>query len=151
MAPYNAQSWKQLIQSYTTDVRFASAVSKDELASVEQKLKLQIPEQLTGLLTELNGLSANYGSTVIWSAADVTRRNTEFRTNGDFRELYMPFDHLLFFADDGGGDQFAFAIHADGQVHKDDIFLWEHETDARSWYAGRLEQFFELRLKVSNA
>jgi hypothetical protein len=59
--------------------------------------------------------------------------------------LYMPFDHLLFFGDYGGGDQFAFPIHADGEIHKLDIFRWDHETDARSWYAGGLEQFFEHR------
>ena len=59
----------------------------------------------------------------------------------------MPFDHLLFFGDDGCGDQFAFAIQADGLIHKGSIFRWEHESDARSWFAARMEQFFENRLK----
>ena len=35
-----------------------------------------------------------------------------FRANADFAELYMPFDALLFFADAGNGDQFAYAIQA---------------------------------------
>lgn len=87
-------------------------------------------------------MKAHY-SEMIWPAAEIERRNREFRANPDFRSLYMPFDHLLFFGDDGGGDQFAFAIDADGEIRKLDVFRWEHESDSRSWFAGRLEQFFE--------
>ena len=79
----------------------------------------------------------------MWSASQIERENRQFRTYPDFRALYMPFDALLFFADDGAGDQFAFAIHADGRVHKNDVYRWDHETDARSWFAGRLEQYLE--------
>jgi hypothetical protein len=62
----------------------------------------------------------------------------------------MPFDHLLFFGDDGGGDQFALSIQADGVIHKYDIYRWEHETDARSWFASGLEQFLAKRLQPPN-
>jgi hypothetical protein len=57
----------------------------------------------------------------------------------------MPFDHLLFFGAGAGGDRFAFAIHADGKIHKHDIFRWNHETDERVWIANSLETFFERR------
>ncbi len=67
-----------------------------------------------------------------------------------FKELYMPFDHLVFFGEDGGGDLFAFAVHADGRNHKDDIYRWDHETDGRSWYAACLEQFLEMRFDIEN-
>jgi hypothetical protein len=60
----------------------------------------------------------------------------------------MSFDHLLFFGDDGGGNPFAFAILADGRIHKEDVFRWDHETDERAWFAGGLEGFIENRLKV---
>lgn len=38
----------------------------------------------------------------------------------------MPFDSLLFFGDNGGGDQFALVVAPE----RDDIFVWGHETDA---------------------
>jgi hypothetical protein len=43
--------------------------------------------------------------------------------------------------------QLAFAIHADGQIHKADVFRWDHETDSRSWFASGVEQYLEARLK----
>ena len=57
----------------------------------------------------------------------------------------MPNDGAV---DDAGGDRFAFALHADGRVHKDDVYRWDHETDARPWFAGHLEQYLEKRLKA---
>lgn len=54
-----------------------------------------------------------------------------FRQSVDFRELYMPFDCLLFIADAGNGDQFAYSI-VGGAIRRDDIFAWDHENDSRS-------------------
>jgi hypothetical protein len=82
---------------------------------------------------------------VIWSSEQIEKQNLEFRSNADFRELFMPFDHLLFFGDDGGGNQFGFAIDGDGMIRRLDIFRWDHGTDAREWYAGRVEQYLERR------
>ncbi len=147
MPPFNAPSWKQLTKGHARDAKFGRPASESQLAAVEQALGIRLPALLREFLLEADGVTADYGSGVIWSAADIQKRNQEFRTLASFRDLYMPFDHLLFFGEDGGGDQFAFAIHADGQVHKHDVFRWEHETDARSWFAGRLEQFLETRLK----
>src|SRR6516162_6852838 len=147
MPPFNAPSWKQLIKGYASDAKFGGAASESQIAAVEHALSIRLPALLREFLLEADGVTADYGSGVIWSATDIQKRNQEFRTRPSFRDLYMPFDHLLFFGDDGGGDQFAFAVHADGQVHKQDLFRWAHETDARSWFASRLEQFLETRLK----
>jgi hypothetical protein len=147
MPPFNAPSWKKLTKGYARDAKFGRPASEAQLAAVEQSLSIRLPDSLRDFLLEADGLTADYGSGVIWSAADIQKRNQEFRTLASFRDLYMPFDHLLFFGDHSGGDQFAFAIHADGQVHKHDVFRWDHETDSRSWFAGHLEQFLEKRLK----
>lgn len=106
-----------------------------------------MPAQLREFLLEADGFSADYGSRVIWSVGHLEEQNRQFRTTAGFKDLYMPFDHLLLFGDHSGGDFFAFAIHADGQIHKRDIFRWDHETDGRAWFAGHLEQFLETRLK----
>jgi len=147
MPPFNAPSWKQLIKGYARDAEFGQPASESQLAAVEQAIKIRLPDTLRDFLLEADGVTADYGSGVIWSAADIQKNNQKFRTDAGFRSLYMPFDHLLFFGADGGGDRFAFAIHADGQIHKHDVFRWEHENDSRSWFAGGLERFFETRLK----
>ena len=147
MPPHNAPSWKQLTKSYASDAEFARAATQTSIAAVEQSLGLQIPKQLREFWLEADGFTADYGSPVIWSVAHLEEQNRQFRTTPAFKDLYMPFDHLLLFGDDGGGDHFAFAIHADGQIHKRDVFCWDHETDGRAWFAGGLEQFLETRLK----
>jgi SMI1 / KNR4 family (SUKH-1) len=146
MSPVNAPSWKHLAKSYASDAKFARPKTETEIAALEQLFAIQLPDALREFLLETDGFTADYGSGVIWSVSHIEQQNREFRTADAFRELYMPFDHLLFFGDDCGGDHFAFAIHADGQIHKHDVFRWDHETDGRAWFAGGLEQFLETRL-----
>jgi hypothetical protein len=49
----------------------------------------------------------------------------------------MPFDPLLFFADAGNGDQFAFVL----RDRRKDVFVWDHETDSRKWVAPDLGSY----------
>ncbi len=146
MPPYNAPSWIELIKRLTDEAEFGPSTDEGRLAELSQSLGVNLPTALHDLLLEADGLTADYGSGMIWSVADINRHNREFRSYPDFRSLYMPFDNLLFFGDDGGGDQFAFAIDADGRIRKQDVYRWEHESDARAWFAGRLEQYVERRL-----
>jgi hypothetical protein len=147
MPPYNAPTWKQLTKSYASDAKFARPAKEASIAAVEQSLGIRVPEQLREFWLEADGFTADYGSRVIWSVSHLDEQNRDFRNTPAFKELYMPFDHLLFFGDHSGGDQFGFAIHADGLIHKHDVFRWDHETDSRHWFAGGLEQFLEIRLK----
>ena len=147
MPPYNAPSWKQLTKSYASDAKFARPTTETRIVAVEQSLGIRLPAQLREFWLEADGFSADYGSRVIWSVNHLEEQNQQFRTTAGFKDLYMPFEHLLLFGDDSGGDHFAFAIHADGQIHKNVVFRWDHETDSRAWYASRLEQFLETRLK----
>ncbi len=63
---------------------------------------------------ESDGIEGEYGPGLIWLLDRIVEDNLCFRGHTDFNELYMPFDCLLFFADAGGGDQFAFLINAGG-------------------------------------
>jgi hypothetical protein len=54
----------------------------------------------------------------------------------------MSFENVLFFADNGCGDQFCFPIIS-GEVKKKDIFVWNHEDDSRQWVAPDLLTYFE--------
>jgi hypothetical protein len=147
MPPYNASTWKQLTNSYAPDAEFGRPATEAQIAVAERSLGLRLPEQLREFWLEADGFTADYGSRVIWSVGHFEEQNRQFRTTPPFKDLYMPFDHLLLFGDHSGGDYFAFAIHADGQIHKRDVFRWDHETDGRAWFAGHLEQFLETRLK----
>ncbi len=91
---------------------------------------------------ETNGAFGAYGLGLVWSVERVVRENLFFRLHPDFQELYMPFDCLLFFGDAGNGDQFAFAITG-GKIRRDDIFVWDHETDSRTWVAPGLSTYLE--------
>jgi hypothetical protein len=141
-----AKPWKQVIVAVAATAEFAPPALETALVAAEHTLQVQLPPELRELLLECDGVTADYGSGVVWAVSEIQRRNLEFRENQSFRELYMPFEHLLFFGDDGGGDQFAFSIKADGKIHSPDIYRWEHETDSRSWFSSGFRQFFKNRL-----
>lgn len=145
MSTANKPSWKNLICQITPDIKQPAPADESLLLAAEQNLKLSFPAQLRELLLECDGVTAQFGSKALWSVTEIQDRNNEFRNTEAFRELYMPFDHLLFFGDGGNGDQFAFAIHADGKIHKLDIYCWDHETDSRTWFASGMKQYLEKK------
>jgi hypothetical protein len=147
MPPYNAPSWKELVRSLEPKVRCGPPATEAQIAAVEQTLGVRFPQQLRDVLSEANGVIDRYSQGPVWPLTRIEEQNREFRSYPGFRELYMPFDNLLLFGAEVNSDHFAFAIQADGQVHNTDIFIWDHETDGRSWYAGHLEQFLEKQLK----
>lgn len=69
-------------------------------------------------------------------------QNLLFWSTDTFPGLYMPFDPLLFFGDNGGGDQFAFVLTPE----RPDIFVWDHENDSRLWAARGLEDYLHRSL-----
>ncbi|MFE4360551.1 SMI1/KNR4 family protein [Kitasatospora sp. NPDC056800] len=75
------------------------------------------------MLLESNGIVGRTSVDTVWTV----EQNLHFRTDGSFARLSMPFDALLFFGDNGGGDQFAFVR----TPRRPDVFVWEHETDSR--------------------
>lgn len=82
---------------------------------------------------------------LVWPVERIEADNLAFRSNPDFRELYMPFDPLLFVGDDGGGDQFGFRILA-GEIQPDNVYRWVHENDSRQWFAGDLRDYLARAL-----
>jgi hypothetical protein len=97
-----------------------------------------LPAQLREILSK--SAASRRARAVIWPIDEIERQNKLFRADEGFRSIYMPFDHLLFFGADAGGDQFAYAIQPNGKIRKKDVYRWEHGTDARSWFAMRLER-----------
>jgi hypothetical protein len=142
--------WRERILTMCPAAEFGAPSSAAELAATEAAVGAALPLALRELLLECDGVHGNYGLGVIWSAARIRGDNLHFRTNADFRTLYMPFDSLLFFADAGNGDQFAFPVV--GGAVRDDVFVWNHENDSRSRAAPSLQLYVEWwltgRLKI---
>jgi hypothetical protein len=133
--------WKQLIESLSPDHEFAPPAAWSEIALAEEKLGVKVPDDLRALLFETNGVHGQYGLGLVWSFDRIVADNLDFRTKENFKDLYMPFDPLLFFADGGNGDQFAFPMHL--RTVQNDVFVWNHEDDSRTWAAPSLARYLE--------
>ncbi|CAG6397135.1 SMI1/KNR4 family protein [Streptomyces cocklensis] len=107
------------------------------LADAEHRLGRGLPDDLRQLLLECDGIIGHTAVDTVWSVEQIVAQNLLFRTDSSFAQLYMSFDALLFFGDNGGGDQFAFVQ----TPQRPDIFVWEHETDSRRWVAGDLRDY----------
>jgi hypothetical protein len=142
-------AWRTLIGGLAADAEFAAGASENQIAKAAEALGIPLPDDLISLLVESDGVQADHGADVIWSCAQLAVRNLKFRRFEDFRKLYMPFDNLLFIGGDGGGNQFAYAITAAGEIISGDIYRWDHETDGRGWFSATLGQYLEVRLNPS--
>jgi SMI1 / KNR4 family. len=131
-----------LVASLYPEHEFRLGASDADVSALENELGVTLPSDLSGLLRESNGIEGAYGLGLVWPTARIVADNLAFRSFSDFRKLYMPFDHLLFFGDAGNGDQFAFTI-LDRAIRKNDIFAWDHETDSRTWVAPDLRRYLE--------
>ncbi len=135
-------TWREFIQSITSDFQFHSPATLDEIEKAESSLDILFPDKLRSLLQESNGVEGSYGLGLIWEVGRIKKDNLFFRQFPDYKDIYMPFDHLLFFADAGNGDQFAFGILS-GKIQRSDIFVWNHEDDSREWVAPSLDMYLE--------
>lgn len=134
--------WKEYIQSATTGYHFAKPVIKSDIRQIKEQLDVDLPTDLFELLSETNGVFDEFNCPLIWSTNQIIEDNLFFRTFNDYKDIYMPFDHLLFFSDAGNGDLFGFPI-LNGSIQRDDIFVWDHESDSRKWVASSLKDFIE--------
>ena len=139
---YPPPMWKDLISSYCADATFFPGVSHPALIQAAADLGVRLPADLIALLLESNGIHGEYGLGLVWPIDRIVEDNLAFRSSESFRELYMPFDSLLFFGDAGNGDQFAFAIRG-GRVSPRDVYAWDHENDSRRWVAPGLARYLE--------
>ncbi|MFE2436495.1 MULTISPECIES: SMI1/KNR4 family protein [unclassified Streptomyces] len=127
--------------------QFPSALSRmpaepHALGRIEQLLGLTLPADLNAFLSVSDGLQDDYGTEVVWSAERILSDNLAFRNDDQYRSLYRPFDSLLFFGDNGGGDQFAFTC----RPPRDEVLVWDHETDERARVSPSLESFVRSAL-----
>lgn len=104
--------------------------TQEQILNVEKLLGKKLPVDLKELLLEMNG-----DSWLIFSTEQIIETNLSIRK----LDCYMPLDCLLFFGGNSCGDYYGYPItHQDG-VRDDNVFMWEHEYDNRTWKASNLE------------
>lgn len=133
-------SWRKLSSRLDSESEFADATTREQITAAQAALGILFPDELCQLLLETDGITGRYGPCRIWPLARIVSDNIQFRRNSDFAELYMPFDPLLFFGDDGGGDQYAYRILA-GKIEYTDVYAWQHDSDSRTWFARDLRDY----------
>jgi hypothetical protein len=135
--------WKELLSGLTAHCQFHEPVAVFQLDRAERQLSVALPSDLREVLRETNGVEGEYELALLWPLDRIIEDNQRFRSSKDFKSVYMPFDHLLFIADAGNGDQFAFPVDADGTIRRPDVFVWNHEDDSRRMVAPSLKCYFE--------
>jgi hypothetical protein len=131
--------WRERISGWTGEASFHEGASEVTIRACETALDQRLPGDLVELLRESNGVEGEYGLGLVWPIERIQADNLHFRADRMFGSLYMPFEPLLFFADAGNGDQFAFVM----RNRPADVFVWDHETDSRTMVAPSLATYLE--------
>jgi Protein involved in beta-1,3-glucan synthesis len=134
--------WIEFFNSFVDYCNFKKPVTQSDFIDVEKELNVTLPGDLKSLLCESDGVEAEYRIDLIWSLEKIRSENLLFRKSDDFKELYMPFDCLLFFGDAGNGDQFAYSTQ-NGELFSEEIYVWNHEDDSRTLLAPSLKEFVQ--------
>ncbi|MGA5298551.1 SMI1/KNR4 family protein [Nucisporomicrobium flavum] len=129
--------WRDIVLAVLPTAEVAEGAGEWAIAAAQERLGQTFPEDLAGLLRETDGVRGESGLDVVWPVERIVRDNLEFRTFPDFKDLYAPFDDLLFFGDNGGGDQFAYRAGDPAGA----VLVWEHETDERRPVATNLADY----------
>ncbi|HYE17012.1 MAG TPA: SMI1/KNR4 family protein [Tepidisphaeraceae bacterium] len=133
--------WRAWLTSLGDEVEFHDPANAGAIKDAEARLGTAFPDDLRALLLVTNGVTASLGEWLVWPAEQIAEQNVHYRSFADFRELYMPFDHLLFVGERGDGDVVGLPIKA-GAVGTE-FFRWDHETDGRIWCASGLKDYFK--------
>lgn len=134
--------WRELVENLIIDHTFFDAATPEQISDLEGAIDLKLPDEFKSLLSESNGIWGEYQLGLIWSTEHIQERNLEMRSLETYNNIYMPFDNLLFIAEAGNGDLFAYTI-IQREISRTAIFAWNHENDSRIWVAPSLEKYLE--------
>lgn len=134
--------WKNYIEAISKEYHFNVPATNSEITLIKKELNVELPEKILALFNETNGVFDKHDCSLIWSTKQLVEENLFFRNFGDYKDIFMSFDNLLFFSDGGNGDLFGFGI-LNGSIQRDDIYVWNHEDDSRTWIASSLEDFIK--------
>lgn len=132
--------WRELVQQICKICIFFPAATQQQIAELEASLRTKLSVDLISLLFETNGIGKDTELNTIFSVEKIKSVNLDFRSAPEFQDIFAPFDLLLFFAEAGNGDYFAFEI-TNNEVIKPNIWVWNHEDDGRRIIASSLDKY----------
>ena len=144
--------WRNTINKLQSGCLYRPPAQHSAIERVEQSLALQLPPDLNEFLRHSDGLIDAEGHKIIWSIEELLEENQAMRSMYQYQQVFMPFDHLLFFS----GNTFSrFNPHlvefgfAYGMTRLGDaypaIFSWEQD-DSRIRVATDLKDFLQSAL-----
>ena len=136
---------KHHLGHFAEQCAFMPPSQPEDIVAAERELKHSLPLHLAFVLGESNGVFGEYELGLVWPLERIVKENQFFWSNSEFKKLYMPFDHVMFFGDAGNGDQFFIPL-IDGNLDKQDVFVWNHEDDSRTWVAPSIPKYIEWYL-----
>ncbi|MEU1150903.1 SMI1/KNR4 family protein [Streptomyces sp. NPDC005863] len=139
-----AVMWRQAVQEVFPGAGLREPVEASEIVEAERRLGRALPTDLEQLLLESDGVLGHSHVDTVWTIDQIVEHNLRFWSDEAFAQLYMSFDALMFFGDNGGGDQFAFVQ----KPQRPDVFVWEHESDSRRWVANNLRDYLGRSLRA---
>ncbi|MES5865819.1 SMI1/KNR4 family protein [Bacillus cereus group sp. RP32] len=135
--------WANFIKNISTDYKFNRPATEATITKIEDMFQVKLPDELRNILFETNGIEySEFNLPLVWNTDRVQKENYKMRNEKFFKEMYMPFDSLLFIADAGNGDLFGYRV-LNGLINNYDIYIWNHENDSRTWVAPNLQIFIE--------
>ncbi|HYH69630.1 MAG TPA: SMI1/KNR4 family protein [Urbifossiella sp.] len=105
-------------------------------ATPEQLLVLEqefgpLPQDLRSFLLTANGVTDQYDWPAMWGAQEIVERNRALRADAGVRGAPFPYDHFLFFADNGLGDHFGYCLRPLGSEVLGALERWSRSSFAR--------------------
>jgi hypothetical protein len=134
-------SWQERAEKCFDEVAFSGKATAGHVREAERILGRRLPAGLRALHLEVGGVMVG-GVPVVLPLHEIVRTNREMRTKRAFASLYMPFDHLLCFGEEGGGDLYAYPIVRNGAYARGALFRWDREADGRIWVASSMSDLW---------
>jgi hypothetical protein len=149
--------WRDLFTALAEDTdytyEFAPPATYFELDRLEQIFAAKLPDVLRRLLLESNGVRQilHYKEErvpigqIIWNAETIQRNNRKMRTDLAYRDFYLPFDDLLFFASPAT-EGVRFALQISDKHATETVIAWSPSDDSRTEKATSIKAFIEVWL-----
>jgi cell wall assembly regulator SMI1 len=137
MASGRNMGWRDKINLCFPACKLSNPAPKALILDSESKLGRTLPADLVALLSESNGFTTARGDSVIEPIDYIISDTLDLWS---YEDLYIAPKTMVAFGGPGDGDRYFFPILPNGE-YKDEVYLWDHETDSRKWISQSLADF----------
>ncbi|WP_298830146.1 SMI1/KNR4 family protein [uncultured Planococcus sp.] len=103
---------------------------------------MDLPKELEDLLSETDGVYDEFICLFIWSINKLSKK-TSILEDGKILKIFICLLIIsFFFSNAGNGDLFGYAV-LNGHIQSEDIYVWNHEDDSRTWIASSLKEYIK--------